>query len=104
MLSLLHCTYNHSTHPLLFFIKHVHTTPGLCLFHILTIPLILPESPQIRSLVVALIMLPHHLFNRLVSLRSVIKRDPGDVVMHNMASGSAVEEEISNEAEFSVHC
>jgi hypothetical protein len=26
------------------------------------------------------------------------------VVMHNMASGSAVEEEVSDEAEFSVHC
>jgi len=49
-------------------------------------------------------MLPHHLFNRLVSLRRVVKWDPGDVVMHHMASGSAVEEEVSDEAEFSIHC
>jgi hypothetical protein len=47
-------------------------------------------------------MLPHYLFNRRVGLRRVIKWDPGDVVMYNMASGSAVEEKVPNEAEFTV--
>lgn len=83
--------------------KEIDLTILLSLLHVLTYAVILPKSPHVRSLKIALVMTPHHLLHSRRSLGSMIEWDSRDMVMHNVRLDRTVKEDSANEAKVSVH-
>lgn len=84
--------------------KKEDITSRVFLLHKAALPMILPKSPHVRSLEVALIMRSHNLPDRRRRFSRIIERDPRAMVVHDMGFNGTVENMSTNESEIPINC